>query len=1224
MFKTDLAIKNWASKYQYNNENPIGTQERIAKEVASVEKNPKEWEEKFLNVLVKRDEDGKPIGLKNTFGGRITANIGTEYSGATLINCYINGPVSSANIKYERKIPGTDKIIPVDIHTEETPDNLANIMLTLLEQAETLKSEGGYGINFGFIRPRGTLIKSIGIKHPGVVHYMKIWDVVASVIVMGDNDGYKDDVKNYLEGLDDNIITCMKKQARKGAQMAVLPIWHPDIEEFIRAKQEEGNLTKFNISVLIDDVFMKAVLNDNFYNLHFNGKVYKKVKAKELYEVIVKSSHKRNEPGVLFYDTMQRNNPLSYLGPLTATNPSLKSDTLILTNYGMIEIKNLVNKEDLFVKNFRGEWKRASAFMSGKNKELYRIKFSDDSEILCTKEHKWPIVKRRRLKDNNGKRTLNERVMDYSSFEKIETQNLKKNQRVYFPFSDNPLYENIKCSHSYEDGILLGWLCGDGSVSNISDDGKNQFKINVGEKDGENVISFIEDKISKIVGDKCSFTRDHDSKCFKISASHENFREFMSDMDFVDKKRVPSSIFIGSTDYVKGYINGIFGADGYFDKKESRIVLTNRSEDFLLDIQKVLSFFGISSKILKPTSESSFPSKKDYKKKCTRFDLRLSKSNSIKFSKIFEIIVEHKNDELKKYKQTIYRGIKNNKEFKVIMSVEKTGMLEDVYDITVFDDTHTFICQGGIVTGNCGEIGGNTVTSTVCLLGSVNLTQYVKKNREFDWEQYKEDVKVFTRMLDNINDLTNAPLSQYVWAIKNIRQFGMGINGLGSTLYMMGIPYNSKEAEKFTEDVTWLKEEIAWRTSAQLAEEKGVFPAYNENFLKTEWFNKFTKISEETKELIRKNGVRNGKVSTNPPLGNSSVICDNVTNGIEPVFSQRYMRTYIVEEWPDGLNKYNVKKHLKKTKQGDATVWQGMFGEKHYLYEPHNRGLCLVEEVMDYGYGWVLDNYPEDIANEANYLVSSMNIDISDHIAIQSIVQSNCSQSVSKTVNLPEDYSFDDYKNLYIEAWKYGLNGFTSYREGSMESVLSAVEKNNGTREIIKKDIKLPEVFNNGPMHVIKREGMKFYMHFSYVPEDTRQIFPVSIWIHTNSFGEISEGNAAVKALISLLEKFEIDNDLIDSQKEKIKGNPGNQRVAKMISMCLRHNIPIVNIVHVLDKLEDVYVTDTIYAVKKFLSEHIEEGSKVIGAKCQSCKSSNVVYTGGCSLCQDCGASGCG
>ena len=230
------------------------------------------------------------------------------------------------------------------------------------------------------------------------------------------------------------------------------------------------------------------------------------------------------------------------------------------------------------------------------------------------------------------------------------------------------------------------------------------------------------------------------------------------------------------------------------------------------------------------------------------------------------------------------------------------------------------------------------------------------------------------------------------------------------------------------------------------------------------------------------------------------------------------------------------------------------------------------------------------------------------------------------TANLPSDYSFEDFKDLYMNAWKCGLNGFTTYREGSMEAVLTNIKSNKETREIIKKDIKLPSEFVNGPMTVIKREGMKFYFHFSYLPEDTAKIFPVALWTHTNSTGEIKEANAAVKVLIELLYKFEIDPNLIEYHKEKIKGNTGHTRVMKTISMCLRHNIPIVNIVHVLDKVPDIYVTDTIYAVKKFLSQHVEDGTGVLGAVCQNikCKSTNIEFTGGCTVCKDCGSSLCG
>ena len=1215
MFRTNLARENWKNKYQYKEETPLETQIRAAEAIASVEENPQEWREKFLNVLVKFDKNGKPIGLKNTLGGRITANIGTEYSGATLLNCFINGCVTNASVKYERKIPGIDETIKVEYQTEGVGDNLRNIMLTLLEQAETLKSEGGYGINFGFIRPRGTVIKSIGIKHPGIVHYMEIWDTVANVIVMGDNDGYSDTIASHLEALDDGLRTAIKKQARKGAQMAALPVWHPDVEEFVRAKQEGGRLTKFNLSVLVDDAFLKAVENDDFYDLHFQGKVYKRVRAVDLYDLIMKSTYNRAEPGILFYDNMQKNNPLAYLGDLTCTNPSLRGKTLVLTKNGIEEIQNLVGKENLYVKNFRGEWHEATAFLSGKDKELYKIEFSDGSEIFCTKEHKWPIIKRRRDLDESGKRRMETRSMDYTSFYKVKTEDLKKGQRVYFPLDQGPF---LGCdSFDNNDGFLLGWFCGGGWVSE-----KSQYGAVVSEKDGD-VVGFIESEINKNSSTRCNFTRDHDTKCFKISVSDSAFKNKMERMGF-SKDRVPETVFLGNNQYVSGFISGVFSSYGSFRKNGNRITLTNKSIKFLEDVRSMLMFYGIESSIRKTISRSSFSNGKDCNKEYTRFDLIISKVGCVKFSKTFQMKVRYKQEILDTYKNATHRGSENNKEFKSIVSVEKTEKIEDVYDITVFDDTHTFICEGGIVTGNCGEIGGNPHTSTVCLLGSSNLTQYVNDDRSFDWDLYKSDVAIFSRMLDNICDLTTAPLPQYEWAVKNIRQYGMGINGLGSALYMMGISYSGKEAEDFVEKITSIKEDITWKTSALLAKEKGAFPAYSEKFLETNWFKDFTRISEETKDLIRKYGVRNGKTTTNPPLGNSSVICDMVSNGIEPVYDKEYERTYIAPDWPEGLTKANVKRVLTKKQQGDVFVWAGSVNGVEYLYEPHNRGLCIIERVRDYGYGWVMEGFPEDVKNSADYFVTTKNLDVKDHVAIQSIVQRNCNQSVSKTANLPFDYSFDDFKSLYLDAWKAGLNGFTTYREGSMESVFSTVQKNNGTREIIKKDIKLPDEFINGPMSVIKREGMKFYFHFSYLPEDLEKIFPVALWLNTNSYGEIKEANAVVKTLVDLLEKFEIDKELIEYQKEKIRGNPGNQRVAKIISMCLRHNIPIVNIVHVLDRIPDIYVTDTIYAVKKFLSQHIEDGTKVLGAACSSCKSTNVVYTGGCSVCKDCGNSLCG
>ena len=322
MFRSELAYNNWKSKYRYGDEKPLDTFKRVAKALASVEKEPEKWEGLFLRTLVKFDINNDPIGLKCTPGGRITANIGTSYKHATLLNCYVHGPVSGATVSYLRKSENNDITYKVEYSSKDSPDDLINIFLTILEQAKTLATEGGYGINFSFIRPRGSIIKGIGIRHPGILAYMDVFDAVSNCIVRGVTDGYTDKIKNYLgKDVFNEVGIAIKEMARKGAMMGVLDCSHPDIEEFVRAKQQPNRLTKFNISVLIHDDFMKAVEKDDFYDLRFDGKVYKKIKARDLYNLIMESTYNRNEPGVLFSGNMNRNNPVGYLGKLSCVNP---------------------------------------------------------------------------------------------------------------------------------------------------------------------------------------------------------------------------------------------------------------------------------------------------------------------------------------------------------------------------------------------------------------------------------------------------------------------------------------------------------------------------------------------------------------------------------------------------------------------------------------------------------------------------------------------------------------------------------------------------------------------------------------------------------------------------------------------------------------------------------------------------------------------------------------
>ena len=300
-FTNDLSKEVYETTYRYGDETIEDTQHRVAYDIASVEVDRDFWTTKFIDIL----KDFKFVP-----GGRILSNAGVGLKGTTYINCFVDGFV------------GKD------------PDSMNGISNALSRQAQILKSEGGYGFCADVMRPRGGFIDGIANETPGAVRMLDMWNTQSYVITAG--SGKKSDSKKS------------KQKIRKGAQMVTLSCWHPDIEEFITAKQTSGRLDKFNMSVLITDDFMNAVVNDDEWNLYFPDfdkvkgtyedewdgnikkwidgghpiKIYKTYKnANELWDLIMKSTYNRNEPGVLFIDVINRFNNLYYLEYISATNP---------------------------------------------------------------------------------------------------------------------------------------------------------------------------------------------------------------------------------------------------------------------------------------------------------------------------------------------------------------------------------------------------------------------------------------------------------------------------------------------------------------------------------------------------------------------------------------------------------------------------------------------------------------------------------------------------------------------------------------------------------------------------------------------------------------------------------------------------------------------------------------------------------------------------------------
>ena len=234
------------------------TWRRVAKALAAVEREPAVWEERFFEA--QQDFRFMPAG-------RILAGAGADRN-VTLFNCFVMGQI---------------------------PDDMAGIFRQLQEAALTMQQGGGIGYDFSSLRPRGAPVKGVGADASGPLSFMDVWDSMCRTI--------------------------MSAGHRRGAMMATMRCDHPDIEAFIESKREPGRLRMFNLSVLVTDAFMEAVRQDDPWDLVFDGAVYRTAQARALWDTIMRSTYAFAEPGVIFIDRINRQNPLSYAEEIFATNP---------------------------------------------------------------------------------------------------------------------------------------------------------------------------------------------------------------------------------------------------------------------------------------------------------------------------------------------------------------------------------------------------------------------------------------------------------------------------------------------------------------------------------------------------------------------------------------------------------------------------------------------------------------------------------------------------------------------------------------------------------------------------------------------------------------------------------------------------------------------------------------------------------------------------------------
>lgn len=339
-------------------------------------------------------------------------------------------------------------------------------------------------------------------------------------------------------------------------------------------------------------------------------------------------------------------------------------------------------------------------------------------------------------------------------------------------------------------------------------------------------------------------------------------------------------------------------------------------------------------------------------------------------------------------------------------------------------------CEHIRATNPCGEQPLPPYGS--CLLGSINLTTFVRDpfgpKARFDWDEYREVVKVFTRMLDNVVEINGLPLEQQRNEIMSKRRHGMGYLGLGSTLAMLKMRYGSAEAVGFTEEVSREMAVAGWEVALDLAKEKGVAPVLARDYtvtgdmlrrrpemardgwkvgdaipgrvLHAKYSRYMQRIAEVAPNLVKdlaETGARFTHHSSIAPTGTISLsLANNASNGIEPSFAHHYSR--------------NVIREGRKTKEKVEV----------YSYELLAYRALINASAMPYS--------DDPQAKLPDYFVAADDISPKQHVDIQAAAQKWVDSSISKTANVPTDYPYEDFKDIYFYAYKQGLKGCTTFR----------------------------------------------------------------------------------------------------------------------------------------------------------------------------------------------------
>ena len=820
------------------------------------------------------------------------------------------------------------------------------------------------GFSFSRLRPEGSTVGTSQGVASGPVSFMHIFDAATEQVKQGGT--------------------------RRGANMGILRVDHPDIEKFITCKLD-GGVTNFNISVAATDAFMQAVKDDTAYDLvdPHDNRVVGTRRARAVWEQIVDAAWRSGDPGFVFIDKANhsKSNPTPKLELLEATNPCVTGDTLVYTADGAFRIADLAARDvapnvALDSRLMDGVYGPAAVPFATGVKPVYRLTTAEGYEVRLTADHR-VLTKARGW---------------------VAASDLRAGDKIHLLNHTG----GFGGEGTEEAGRVVGWLIGDGHIKQRDTKGNPTAYLEFWGDDrdlADDFAGYVTDMVPPHPIKRESpvgVTHVAERNLARVGSTRlATMMEAEYGISHATKTAgLPIKAFAMSEAFQRGLLQALFTTDGHVSGTAAKGVsvrLTSISLPLLKDVQRMLLNFGVASRIYAERhSERAITIRERTYQAHADHDLMIGKDNVLRFADEIGFLGATKTNALHRALGTYgKRGPYRETFFATFAALQPEGE-ETVYDLTE-PLTHSFVANG-LVVHNCGEQWLGPFDA--CNLGSINLARTTKRVGDavyLDWEELERVTRLSVRFLDDVIDVNPLPLPQIQEKVRANRRIGLGVMGWADLLFLLGIPYDSERALALGTEIMAKIEEWGWAASRDLAAERGPFPNFAESIYAGEA------------------PVRNGTVTTVAPTGSISILAD-CSSGIEPIFALAFQHRVKQGKEYRVLNFVNP---IFKEEMERRGLWSEAL-ERHLVATGSVKGAPGVPDEVQRVYVTAQEIAPEW------------------HVRQQAAWQKHVDNSISKTVNLPNAATRADVAAAYMAAYDTGCKGITVFRDGcKSEQVLN-------------------------------------------------------------------------------------------------------------------------------------------------------------------------------------------